>query len=547
MSLFLSGLVGDRPRTWPLEGPLLAVGRSSRHTIHIPDGTVSKDHAEITFRGGQYFVRDLGSRNGTRVNGREAREPIVLEAGDRVEIGHVVLRVTGEEPGPRIRFDESSMTGSTLRVRAESILEQRSKPGARGPSTELVHLLAEAGRLLVLPRPLKETCDELLTFVAKAMPASRYVILLDPGDGGEPRQVAARTTAGRADRPLVLSRSIMGTVLRECTSVLTRDTGIDPRFQHQQSIVAQSVHAAMAVPLFDNEKVLGLIYVDSSDPRVTFDEERLELLTLLGNMAAVKITNARLLEAETERQRINVELAAATQIQRNLLPATPPAVPGYEIDAYLETCHEMGGDLYDLHIRPDGTLVMLVGDVTGKGIGAAVIMSSFLAAARVLYDTCTDPAELARRLGATAHQNLDRRLFITGFVATLDPATGTVTYVNAGHPAALLVHDGRLRELESNGIPFGVMAAFPYSAQSTTLAPGEVLALYTDGIPEAQRGEELFDDERLRAGMLAAAADGGALAATRQRILSTVDAFLGDAPRTDDITLLLLRRSPADR
>jgi phosphoserine phosphatase RsbU/P len=546
VALFLSGLVGDRPRTWPLEGPLLAIGRSSRHPIHIPDGTVSKDHAEITFRAGQYYLRDLGSRNGTRVNGREAREPIVLEAGDRVEIGHVVLRVTGEEAEPRIRFDEQSVTGSTLRMRADSILEQRARPG-RGASTEMVHLLAEAGRLLVLPRPLKETCDELLSFVAKAMPASRYVILIDPGDGGEPRQMAARTTAGRADRPLVLSRSIMSTVLRECTSVLTRDTGIDPRFQGQQSIVAQSVHAAMAVPLFDNEKVLGLIYVDSSDPRVTFDEERLELLTLLANMAAVKITNARLLEAEAERQRINAELAAATQIQRRLLPEAPPQLPGYEIDAYLQTCHEMGGDLYDLHVRPDGTLVMLVGDVTGKGIGAAVIMSSFLAAARVLYDACTDPAELARRLGATAHENLDRRLFITGFVATLDPATGTLSYVNAGHPAALLVHDGQLRELESNGIPFGVMSGFPYTALTTTLAPGEVLALYTDGIPEAQRGEELFDDERLRAGMLAAASDGAALEATRERILSTVEAFLGDAPRTDDITLLLLRRSPAGR
>ncbi|MBI1796020.1 MAG: SpoIIE family protein phosphatase [Candidatus Eisenbacteria bacterium] len=543
MALFLSGMVGDRPRTWPLDGPVLAVGRSSRHPVHIPDGTVSKDHAEITFRAGQYYIRDLGSRNGTRVNGREARDPILLEAGDRVEIGHVVLRITGEEPRLRLKLEEQSITGTTLRLKAEHILEQRTRSGR--DSTELVHLLAEAGRLLVLPRPLKETCDELLTFVAKAVPASRYVILLDPGDGGEPVQVAARTTAGRADRPLVLSRSIMGTVLRECTSVLTRDTAADPRFQAQHSIVAQSVHAAMAVPLFDNEKVLGLIYVDSHDPRSSFDEDRLELLTLLGNMAAVKITNARLLEAERERMRIAGELETATHIQRGLLPGAPPEVAGYQIDAYLETCHEVGGDLYDLYTRRDGTLVLLVGDVTGKGIGAALLMSSFLASARVLYDACTDPAELARRLGAMLHQTTDRKRFVTGFVATLDPATGALTYVNAGHPAGLAVAEGRLRELASNGVPFGVMPEFPYSVQSATLAPGETLAIYTDGIPEAQRGEELFGDERLHAEVIAACADGGDLAATRQRILATVDEFLGEDPRTDDITLLLLRRAPA--
>lgn len=539
MALFLSGVVGEKRCVWPLEGPVLGIGRSSRNAIHIPDGTISKDHAEVTLRAGQYYVRDLGSRNGTRVNGREAAEPTLMEAGDQVEIGHVLLLVTGEEARPRLKLNEQSVLGTTLRLKAEGILDQRVKTGK--DQSGLVHILADAGQLLVMPRPLKETCDELLQFVEKAVPASRYIVLLDQGPDTEPLQIAARTRGGRADRPLALSRSIMRTVLTECTSVLTRDTAADPRFQAQHSIVAQSVVSAMAVPLFDNEKVLGLIYVDSHDRAIAFDNDQLELLTLLANMAAVKITNARLLEADRERERIAQELATATQIQRGLLQASPPDVPGWQLNAFLESCNEVGGDLYDFHLRSDGRLVFLVGDVTGKGMGAALLMSSFLASARVLYETCPNPADLAARLGGMLHRTTDRKRFVTGFVGCLDPATGALDYVNAGHPPPLLARGESVRELDSGGPPFGVLADFPYATASTVLAPGELFVLFTDGIPEAQRGEELYDDARVRASVVeeARATD---LDTVRDRLLARVDEFLSGARRTDDITLVLIRR-----
>ncbi|MGH7731445.1 MAG: SpoIIE family protein phosphatase [Candidatus Eiseniibacteriota bacterium] len=540
MSLFLTGVVGEKQLSWPLEGPVMGIGRSSRHAIHIPDGTVSKDHAEITSRASQFYLRDLQSRNGTRVNGREAREPILLEAGDQVEIGHVVLLVTGEEARPKLRLNEQSVAGTTLRLKATHILEQRAKTGK--DSGRLVSLLAEAGRQLVMPRPLKETCDELLQFVERAVPASRYVLLLIQAPDAEPTQIAARIRGGRADRALALSTSIMRKVLDECASVLTRDAATDPRFQGRQSIVAQSVHSAMAVPLFDNEQVLGLLYVDSHDLTIRFDDDQLELLTLLANMAAVKITNARLLEAQREQDRIAQELANATRIQRAMLPAETPTLSGYELDAYLESCNEVGGDLYDFHVREDGQLVFMVGDVTGKGMGAALLMSSFLASARVMYDSCPDPGELSRRLAVMVNRSADRARFVTGFVGCLDPATGTLHYVNAGHPWPMLVGGGVLRELESNGVPFGVVAGFPYSAATAELAPGEVFALFTDGISEAQRGEELYDEERLRQALCeeSGAADLGTL---RRRLLERVDEFLAGSPRTDDITLMLIRRS----
>jgi serine phosphatase RsbU (regulator of sigma subunit) len=539
MSLFLSGTVSDKLSVWPLNGPRIRIGRSSRNEIQITDATVSKEHAEILQQGDRYLLRDLGSRNGSRVNGTEAGEPIPIAPGDRVEIGHISLAVTRDAPSQPVRLNESTVLGSSLRMRADQLLERKTTSSAG--SGAILRLLVQAGQLLVLPRPLRETCEQILELVEKVVPASRYILLMRSESDGEPVQIAGRYAGGGADRPLALSKSIVRTVLDECTSVVTADASLDPRFQGQQSIVAQAVHSAMAVPLFDNHKVLGLIYVDSQSPRVSFGESQLELLTLLANMAAVKISNARLLETEQARLRMQQELATATQIQRGLLPSAVPSLPGWAIDAHLETCYEVGGDLYDFRMRADGTLVFVIGDVAGKGMGAALLMSSFLSASRLLYDTCADPGMFATRLGTHIHETADAARFVTGIVGCLDPATGRLHYVNAGHPAACLVQNGKLRELASTGVPFGILKDFKYVSEQTVVEPGEFLALFSDGIPEAEREGEFFDDERVHAALIAAGGE-PTLAAARALVLKRVEEFVAGSPRSDDITLLLLRR-----
>ncbi|HET7226257.1 MAG TPA: SpoIIE family protein phosphatase [Candidatus Eisenbacteria bacterium] len=523
---------------WPLESDALTIGRSSRNPIHLPDPTVSKEHARIVRRDGRWFVCDLGSRNGTRVNGREATEELPIVAGDRLEIGHVPLEVTSESPS-RPRLNETVISDST-RLRADQLLRDGGKSGVM--PGRMMHVLAEAGRLLVLPRPLRETCEELLAFVEQALPASRYVLLLRDRPGAEPEQIAARTRQARADAPLAMSSAIVRTVLDECTSIITGDAANDPRFQTRQSIVLNAVRSAMAVPLFDNERVLGLLYVDRQMTGEAFGEQDLELLTLLGNMAAVKITNARLLQTEQERLRLAQEAAAATRIQRTLLPQ-PPRVPGCELDAFLETCHEVGGDLYDFHVGDDGRVTFVLGDVTGKGMPAALLMSSFLSTMRVLFQVAGDLVPMANRLGDLIYRSTDPIHYVTAFIGRLDPATGVLDYVNAGHPPAVIAGPGGLRELPATGLAFGMIEASPYEAERATLAPGEVLAVFSDGIPEAQRGDDFYGSERL----YAALRDGGAqpLDALRQRIIDDVRAFTGGVTRGDDITLLLMRRTSA--
>jgi serine phosphatase RsbU (regulator of sigma subunit) len=332
----------------------------------------------------------------------------------------------------------------------------------------------------------------------------------------------------------------MNAVLADNTAVITADAMDDPRFASGQSIIAQAIHSAMAVPLFDNEHVLGILYVDSTDPSVLYGQSELELLTLLGYMAAVKITNARLLEAEQTRLRLAAELATASRIQRNLLPE-PPALPGWTFHARLETCHEVGGDLFDFHVREDGTLVVLVGDVSGKGTGAALLMSSTLAAARVLYDACAGPLDVVSRLNAALRRYSDPNQFVTMFVGWLEPESGHMRYVNAGHPEPHIMRQGEFRKLEATGIPVAMLPDFPWSEGSTVLEHGETIALFSDGIPEAQHDEEFFEWERTARALVQAAAEPD-LARAGDHVIASIDAFASGQHRADDVTLVFLRR-----
>jgi sigma-B regulation protein RsbU (phosphoserine phosphatase) len=257
-------------------------------------------------------------------------------------------------------------------------------------------------------------------------------------------------------------------------------------------------------------------------------------------MAAVKISNARLLEAEQGRLRLAHELATAAHIQRGLLPPAP-RIEGWQVEAYLESCHEVGGDLYDCRVLPDGRLLFLVGDVSGKGMGAALLMSSFLASARVLYSSCAGPGELATRLGEIVHANGDPGRFVTAFLGCLDTQTGLLHYANGGHPPPVLLRGGEIRQLEGAGVPFGILPDFAYGIVTVEIRPGDLLAVFSDGIPEAQRAEEFFGDERLHEALVAAASASD-LAQVRGGVLTRLAAFLGDAPRSDDVTLLLIRR-----
>lgn len=547
MSFRLIGLLGGHRQVWPLEetpgGVVLEIGRSSRCAISLPDGTVSKSHAELSCQGGVWQVRDLGSRNGTRVNGVPVTGVMTLKSGDSIEFGHVVLELTTEDVLSSTMTPESvSDARSSLRISAQDILTGALPGRAEG---KLMKLLTQAGQLLILPRPLRETCEAILEVVERAVPSTRLILLLRQEGSGDLTPIASRQRAkGGSTQPLAISRTILMAVLAENTSVLTSDATEDPRFREQMSIVAQAVHSAMAVPLFDNERVLGILYAESNFPGLSYSQEQLEILTLLANMAAVKITNARLLETEQQRLRMQQELSTAMGIQRGLLPATPPLVAGYNCLARLESCFEVGGDLYDWQINPDGSLWIVQGDVTGKGMGAALLMSSFIASSRVLLETDRAPEAIAAHLNTIMLRSTDPVHFVTAFLGRLEPATGRLVYVNAGHPPPLLLDGRGVTALETTGPPIGMLPNLPFQVAEARLEPGALLAIFSDGIPEARRAvlDEYFEDERVVTA-LSGLRDRPTLAEIAAGLIDEVDRFLAGEPRSDDITLTLVRRN----
>ena len=539
MTLRLTASLGGTLRPLSVDASPTRIGRAASNALQLLDSTVSKEHAEFTLVGELWHIHDLGSRNGTRVNGQDAATPLPLRPGDTIQVGQVELRVGGEAPlSAALRPDTS--VDSSMRLKVSDVLERASSGVAAGGGG-LVHLLAEAGQMLVLPRPIGETCDEILGLVAKAVSAEHLAILLRESPGSDPVPIASRHTGHGGRSEFALSRSILRVVLDENTAVITSDVLNDPRFMAQESIVGLGIHSAMAVPLYDNKDVLGVLYVDSTRPTVTYDLEQLELLTLLANMAAVKISNARLLEAEQVRQRMVQELATATRIQQGLLLEAPAGLPGWSCHAQIEPCHEVGGDLYDFRLRADGHLVVLLGDVSGKGMGAALLMSSFLSTARVLYDLMPDPVELVRRLNGVIAASTDGRSFVTAFLGVLDLASGRLEYVNAGHPPPHLVLGDRVRTLDSTGVPIGMLPDFPWTMGEATLDPGELLVVFSDGVNEAQRGQELFEFERIADSLRELSADPEP-AHVAAGLIARIDDFAGGEGRADDVTIVVVHR-----
>jgi serine phosphatase RsbU (regulator of sigma subunit) len=247
---------------------------------------------------------------------------------------------------------------------------------------------------------------------------------------------------------------------------------------------------------------------------------------------------------EAEKQRLEGELGAARRIMSALLPEEAPRIAGWELVPHIVSCTEVGGDLYDVFTLPDGRVMVAVGDVAGKGLGAALLVSSLLPLLRGLAGPCEDIAALVARLDAVLFPVTEPVRYATLFMGVLDPASGRFEYVNAGHnPPCVVRADGTVETLAPTGLPVALVGEGTWTSRVLELAPGDLLALFTDGIPEAwNEAEDEYGDERLLA--LLATQRGCEAAQVREAVLEDLRGFVGEARASDDVTLVLVRRCP---
>jgi serine phosphatase RsbU (regulator of sigma subunit) len=556
----------DRPAETFLLGRLrITIGRSARNDLCIPDPFASRVHAEVRKEGDEYFLQDLGSANGTLYNGELAEGAVKLTSGGRIQIGEtaIVFSDGPYRPGSSATMiaDDSlpSVPEATIALSSadrttsgllEAIEEARPKPEAVtarrvAEQSDLLALISKVGITLLASVTLNETLEQIVSLVFEAVPADRCIIMMR-GRENQDLKVAVARLRDRAGQvgEIRVSRSVIEEVVARGKSVLTSDAQQDPRFM-TGTVMLQGVRSVLAVPLGVGENVFGIIYADSPIQEGRFTEDHLKVLTTLASVAAIRVENARLLEEHLERERLEHELQVASEIQQRFQPSAPPQVPGYELQGISFPCYEIGGDYYDFIQRTDGRLVVALGDVSGKGTAAALLMSSLHAAVHAQAGAHDSLVQTIGAVNGYLAESIPPNRFVTLFYAELDPGTGKLSFLNAGHNPPLIVHaGGTMEQLASGGLPLGIMSDAQYREGRAALYPGDVLVIYSDGVTEAVNptGEE-FGATRLYE-VVSRNLDGSA-AAIRDRIESALSKFCQGTPAADDITLVIVKRQPA--
>jgi len=520
-------------RTVRLDGVRYSLGRSTEnHLCYAEDTGLSRQHLAFERDGEDWCVLDLGSKNGTLVNGVRISGSRRLMPGDRVSAGRLIITYAGpSRPATgTVMFVDSPKSTEEVAATAAGDLGRLAGAG----DSRHMEALVNAGRELAGHRPLNDLFPLILNLSLDAVKADRGVLLTIEGDG-----LLVRAARGDA---FTISTAVRDRVIRNKESLLVWDVMSDDALSARQSIVSQGVRSMMAVPLRAGDCVIGLIYVDSPNFVRGFGPKDLDLLTVMANVAAVRIEHARLAEVEQAERLLGRELEQAAEIQERLLPAAPPVVPGFELAGYNLPCRTVGGDYYDFFPYPDGKLGLVVADVAGKGMPAALLMSSLQARVQVLSEEAADLARWMGRLNRLMATSCPSSRFITLFFAVLDPATGAVDYSNAGHNPPLVVRSGgEVELLDVGGMVLGLMPAAPYQAGSCQVKPGDMLVLYSDGVTEAVSpdGEE-FGEERLT--RLAVDNRRSPAARIAQEIRAALAAWTGGRPPTDDVTLVVAKR-----
>ncbi len=529
-----------------LEAPVVTLGRSREAHLSYPDdAALSRHHLAFEKSGDGWVVRDLGSRNGTLHNNLPVTGPKRLQPGDRVMAGHLTIEFCpSRQTSETVVFVDEDSTNSNLGKTVVSTLDDALadragiSPGAGGGSAAWRHIqtLIRAGRELAGHQPLSELFQTIVELATDAVGATRGVLMTLDND-----QLAVRAAKGEA---FCISTAARDRVLQDKTSLLVQDTALDEAFRARESILQQRVRSFMAVPLQTNERVIGLIYVDVPNRLPDFTRDDLSLLTVLANVAAVRIERDRLNEVEQTERTLLRELEQAAEIQRGLLPGAPSATPGLEVAGYNAPCRTVGGDYYDFISYPNDSTGLVVADVAGKGMAAALLMSCLQARVRLLEEEPGLLADMAARLNRSMIACCPGNRFVTFFICRFSPENGEVLYCNAGHNAPLLIRaSGQdTDKLEIGGPILGILANARYQQGQCELTPGDTLVLYSDGVTEAVRPgtEEEFGEERLE--KLVREHHQESAATILGTIVQTLESWTSGAPPVDDITLVVARR-----
>lgn len=513
-------------------GPLITLGRATECTIPIKDRYLSRRHAEIVFDSDAWIVRDLGSVNGTLLNGAKLNGSAPLRPGDRIGLGdsEVVFEAEESSQSQLIALDSDSHAKNMAIPLRDAIAD-----------TTRTNVLAMLAMQFIEDRTMGELFDFILDRVVELLQPSRAALALLGADGKSFANVLLRRSDASDSLDLFISRTLLGEVVDGRNVVSFVDTSQDDKLARAESIVAQNIRSAVCAPLLVGDAVLGVLYLDFQAQRGMITRDDVHLVAQIARFAARKLETTRLREESIAKSKLDEELRTAYTIQSRLLPAQLPEIEGYAFAGTSKPCRTVSGDYYDVVVRPDGRIYFIMADVSGKGITAALVMASVATAFNIFTRTDPTPADLVRELNVTLAPKTAPTKFVTMVVGVLDPKNGTIDYTNAGHVAPLVVGREGVQQLTSTDMVVGLFSIAKYRNQQVALAPGDSLVLFTDGVTEAENDVE----EQLGLDPIATLLS-TLHGAEPTNILGTIEthvqSFAGSAPAADDVTMLALTR-----
>lgn len=531
---------------WRLEDGEYVIGRNPASDLVINDEAVSRSHARIAVSDGKVVLLDLGSRNGTLVNGVSVTGPTEIHAGDGLSLGGVEMKVV--EGSADFDIDSSGESDSAMSGVAYFPMSEALKgPVSDKTSTAgAIGAISELGKMLVGHNDRDVMFRRALSLIGGIIPYDRVGLFLPGKEGGELSLAASQANSLRQAAPFRISRKIASALLEGKNAVFIRDVEKDSVFSGRESIIREGIKSAIAVPLLADDRVLGALYVDISR-RYHYEENHLPLVAIFANILAAKLINQELLIEARDKELMESELAAASQIQASLLPRDIPSAPGYAIGIYQLQSRLVGGDLYDVYRLSDNRILILLADVSGKGMGAALLASNILGSFRTFYDrpgfdlyeaVCVVSNQLLRY-----HRPGD---YATLFAGILETGNNTFEFINAGHnPPIVARAGGGLESLAASGIPVGLMEYSAWKKERLELAEGDLFFAYTDGITEAADSSgEFWGTERLEKLVGEHRASGPARLI--ESAVLELGRFVGDVPLGDDVTIVSFRREGRD-
>lgn len=557
-------LQGGEATPFDLSDSEVVIGRHPDCTVQLHSNMVSRRHARIRRDGTADYIEDLGSGNGTYLNGKRIESPQELSHHDRIKLGPVLLRyeVEGgveprpEEPAKKLYETLTDATGSiSVNIANDegfgsTIMGTASNSGGYGmldvrPEAKLKGIL-EITRSLAGSTDLASLVPKILNTLFRIFPkADRGCMLLKNPQTGEMQVAGQKHRRDDTDETVRISRTVLNRVLEDRAGVLSADAASDDRFQASESISSLTIRSVMCVPLLGlNGEPMGVINIDSQNPVNQFKNDDLELLMAVAGQAALSYESAQLLVSRLEKEKQDSELAIARKVQRALLPQTLPQFDGYEFYASYHSALAVGGDFYNVIKLNSGNIGIAFGDVAGKGVPGALVMSRLASVVESTMRFTEDVEEAMTAINNHMCSHAADGRFVTFILAVVDLATHEMRLINAGHMSPVIRKpDGSIEmfDAEHVAIPIGITEDFPYQVVSRTIQPGETIIIVTDGVDEAMNSDgELYTKERVEEFVKNGSSNAAELGKT---LLADVRRHAAGRPQNDDITIMAFGRT----